>query len=135
MAYTGTGTEDNPYCVSNLTDFIECIKKTDSYVKVIADIDAAADPTYTGELTDSLEIACKQIYADEPRSIKGITVYAANFINITQRENVQIENLSFVDCEHKRTSFNQTISASYGTKTFVNCKFSMKMVGYYGYFS
>lgn len=135
MAYTGTGTEEDPYCVNILTDFLDCIKKTDAYVKVIADIDAASDPSYTGELTNCLEIACKHIYADEQKSIKGITVYAANFINVTTRENIQIENLSFVDCEHKRTSFNQTIYASYGTKTFVNCKFSMKTVGYYGFFS
>lgn len=135
LTYTGTGTENDPYCVSNLTDLTECIKQTGSYVKVIADIDAAEDASYTGELTSSLEIACKQIYADEPKKIKGITVYATNFILFKAGSQTHIENLSFVDCTHKRTSSSATIYATSGTYTFKNCKFSMKLVGYYGIFA
>lgn len=52
MAYTGTGTEADPYLVDNITDFCTCVNiSTGAFVKLTADIDCTNAPiTGTGEI-------------------------------------------------------------------------------------
>ncbi|MBR1528752.1 MAG: hypothetical protein IJ642_05575, partial [Oscillospiraceae bacterium] len=77
MSYTGTGTEQDPYLVSTLTDFLTCAAIAGAYVKVISDINSADDPNYEGELTNPISIMCRKLYADQDKIISGITVTAA----------------------------------------------------------
>lgn len=128
MAYTGTGTEQDPYLVDNLTDFLTCIAISDAYVKVIDDIDASNDENYDIELDSYISFRCTECYADEPKTIRGIVVRSIYFIQ-TGKIN-RIENLFFVDCEHKKTADYATINMPYTGTLFINCGFSMRILEY-----
>ena len=96
MAYTGTGTEADPYCVSTLSDFFYCINQGGAFVKVISDIDGETDETYTGEITDTKQIYCSKIYADEKKSIKGISFLCDIAFEINS--SIIIDNIDFMHC-------------------------------------
>jgi len=100
MAYTGTGTEADPYLVSTLTDFLTCAKMSNKYVKVISDIDAADDENYTGEITEPVYIGgSTKVYADEEKTISGITCTSGSLLQFG--ETSFIENICFSNMEHK----------------------------------
>jgi len=125
--YTGTGTQEDPYLVSNLTDFLECVAIANAYIKVIADIDAADDENYTGEIS-TLTINCKELYADELKIIEGITVYATNFIRSSG--GITLRKLFFKNCEHKFPVSTAACFINAGTRNNYtnvnNCKFSVR---------
>lgn len=135
MAYTGTGTEADPYVVTNLTDFITCVDKGESYVKVGADIDAKDDENYTGELTDAIHFKCAKLYADSPKTIRGVTVYSNDFLRLYNGQGYirLIENLNFLDCTHKLVPGNKSHFIYIGTSTasyveIKKCHFSVRIV-------
>lgn len=103
MAYSGTGTEQDPYLVSTLADFLTCAAVDGAFVKVTADIDAAADENYSGTLGDSyIDLRAVKIYADEPKTISGITGEGECFIKCNYSGSTQrIDNIRFTDCMYK----------------------------------
>ena len=107
MSYTGTGTEQDPYLVSTLTDFLTCAAVAGAYVKVISDINSADDPNYEGELTNPISIMCRKLYADQDKIISGITVTAAHFMESIRSSETASEcdivHLQFLHCTHNKT--------------------------------
>jgi len=131
MAYTGTGTEQDPYLVSNLTDLLECIAITNAYVKVVSDINAADDETYTGEIP-AITFSCTKLYADELKIIDGVTVNASIFIYGGSTGHT-MQKIFFKNCEHKisiGTSAGSFINGGSRTSNFIvdECKFSVRAV-------
>lgn len=129
--YTGTGTEQDPYLVSNLTDLLECIAITNAYVKVIADINAADDENYTGEIS-AITFSCAKLYADELKIIDGVTVNASIFIYGSSTGHT-MQKIFFKNCEHKisiGTSAGSFINGGIRTSNFIvdECKFSVRAV-------
>lgn len=129
MAYTGTGTEQDPYLVNNLTDFLTCIAIRGAYVKVIADIDAADDENYDTELDSPIRFYCMRCYADEKKIIRGIVV-RANYFMYTDVNGTTVENLSFLDCEHKKTADYYSVQIQQNRCPFISCDFSMRVLEY-----
>lgn len=136
MAYTGTGTEQDPYLVSTLSDFLTCAAAADAYVKVISDIDAADDEAYTGIITSPVTVNCRKLYADEKKKISGIVVENDRFISV-RAGTVDIQNLWFKDCKHKKTGSTNTGYLIYSSGTSAiqanhhieNCDFSVQSSG------
>ncbi len=107
MRYSGEGTQENPYIPEDFTGFLHCIAQTDSYVKLESDIDAAADSGYEGLLEEPVVFNCKECYADELKKIIGVTVNAANAVQISggTSENVKsVRNIGFFNWSHKQLS-------------------------------
>lgn len=100
MAYTGTGTEQDPYLVDNLTDFLTCIAISGAYVKVISDIDAADDESYTGLLTSKIQVNCRKLYADTEKKITGIVIQDEHFLSINPMY-CDVDKIWFKDCKLK----------------------------------
>lgn len=126
MAYTGTGTEQDPYLVSNLDDFITCVGITGAYVKVIADIDTREEteyPTYR-----KITFAALKVYADTLTKVSGFIVaddycfYKNGSGNATA-----IQNIHFTDILYKpvgnATVIYQSSSNSYD---FIGCIVSIE---------
>lgn len=140
MAYTGTGTEQNPYLVSTLSDFLTCAAAADAYVKVISDIDAADDPEYTGVITDAVAVNCRKLYADyyddRKIAISGIVVQNDKFLSL-RPGTVDIQNLCFRDCKHKKTGnttpgyliYSAGTNAATANHHIENCDFSVQSSG------
>lgn len=132
VAYTGTGTEQDPYLVSTLTDFLTCVATVGAYVKVVSDINAADDENYSGELSE-IRYGCKKLYADEEKTIEGITVRGISFFtNAGSMDGRTIENINFKNFEHKLNSAGDygifmNVDSSNRSITAKNCKFSMRM--------
>ena len=81
MAYTGTGTQSDPYVVSTLPDLITCLSNGNVYVKVAADIDCAQEPTYSGKITTYLKKWWPKIIfleGTDPEYIDQILDYTEN---------------------------------------------------------
>lgn len=99
MAYSGTGTINDPYLVSTFADFIDCIAVTDAYVKVTSDIHASDDDSYEGNVTLNLVFKCAKVYADTQKVIDGYTINsnmdAFNIKNTCTIEKISFTNFTF----------------------------------------
>lgn len=74
MAYTGTGTQSDPFVVTTFADFLECVAQEDVYVEVGADIDAAAEGY--GYISP-IDVKAVEVYGtagDTLRKISNVTV-------------------------------------------------------------
>lgn len=71
MAYTGTGTQSDPFVVTTFADFLTCVAQDGVYVKVDADIDAAAEGY---DYIDPINVAAIKVYADTMKKISNVTV-------------------------------------------------------------
>lgn len=71
MAYTGTGTQADPYVVTTFTDFLTCVAQDGVYVKVDADIDAAAEGY---DYIEPINVAARKVYADSMKKISNVTI-------------------------------------------------------------
>ena len=132
MAYTGTGTEADPFVVSTYSDLKYVTDNNGSYgyywVKIADDINCADDPNYTGVQTTPLYVTQAHIYADTPKCIEGLTVNAEYFMYTSSSSATYINNIYFKNCVFKATSNNSAIYMdrySMGMGNFTNCKFSM----------
>ena len=127
MAYTGTGTQDDPYLVSTLTDFLTCAKMSNKYVKVISDIDAADDENYTGEITETVLISSfTTVYADEEKTISGITCTSDKLFQFG--ESSFMENICFSNMEHKPVNATTVYEIYAGKNTQIrNVKLSSRI--------
>jgi len=74
MAYTGTGTQSDPYVVTTFADFLECVAQEGAYVEVGADLDAAAEGY--GYISP-IDVKAVEVYGtsgDTLRKISNVTV-------------------------------------------------------------
>ena len=130
MAYTGTGTEQDPYLVSNLDDFITCVGITGAYVKVIADINALDGneyPIYQG-ITFASSVT---VYADTLTKIGGFMVKRTSncFNRPTTTGTITIRNIHFTDILFKPTGDIANVIYGSGVANqweFIESKISIK---------
>ena len=140
MAYSGSGTQSDPYLVDNGYDLLQLCGGDGSthpgaYIKVTQDIDFAHESWYQGKITHSIRLDGTKLYADALTEIKGLTVEAQCFLYI-QSNSQTIENLYFKNCCHKVSGSQfATIACyypsagSYTNQMVVNnCKFSLLVV-------
>ena len=69
MAYTGTGTQSDPFVVTTFADFLSCVAQEGVYVEVGADIDAAAEG-----YIEPIAVRATEVYADSMKKISNVTV-------------------------------------------------------------
>ena len=122
MAYTGTGTEQDPYLVSTMADFVECASKSMAYVKVIANIDASKEAAFKDGYTSAIELNA-YVYADGIKKIENVTIQSGNMLIATT--GTTIENIFFNNWNHHKTKGGISVYAQYSS--FRNCYFSMDM--------
>lgn len=132
MAYTGTGTEADPFVVSTYSDFKYVTDNNGSgtyyWVKIADDINCADDPNYTGVQTTSINTNHVHIYADSLKCIEGLTVNAEYFMYNSYSDAVYINNIYFKNCVFKATTNDSAVYMDrygMGRGNFTNCKFSM----------
>ena len=124
---TGTGTQADPYIPTTLTEFITAIGTSGAYVALTQDINAADDPEYAGELTDSVRILAQSVEGGG-FSIIGVTIRAANMIVFQSRPSAQVLNIDFRKWGHKKTASGATLqgyNASNYSTGFTGCRFSV----------
>ena len=92
MAYTGTGTQADPYVVTTFADFLTCVAQEGVYVEVGADLDAAAEGF--GYIS--------------PIDVKAVEVYGTSGDTLRKISNVTVEGNALLDM-HNGTG-NQSIS-------------------------
>lgn len=133
MRYSGEGTQENPYIPEDFTGFLHCIAQADSYVKLASDIDAAADSDYEGILYEPVEFNCKKCYADTLKKIIGVTVNAANAIDIpegTSENSKIIQNIGFFNWSHKQSGSSSVSLIRIGNYVaMLGCPVSAQSVG------
>jgi len=139
MAYSGSGTQADPYLVDNGYDLLQLCGGDGSthpgaYIKVTQDIDFAQESWYTGKITYPIRLDGLKLYADTLTEIKGLTVEAAFFLRIESNSQT-IENLYFKNCCHKVSGSQfATIACYYSASSYTNkvvfnnCKFSLLVV-------
>lgn len=74
MAYTGTGTQADPFVVTTFADFLTCVAQEGVYVEVGADLDAAAEGV--GYISP-IDVRAVEVYGtsnDALRKIANVTV-------------------------------------------------------------
>lgn len=71
MAYTGTGTQSDPFVVTTFADFLACVAQEGVYVEVGADIDAAAEGF---GYIDPIAVRATKVYADSMKKISNVTI-------------------------------------------------------------
>lgn len=122
---TGTGTQNDPYIPTTLTEFIAAVGTAGAYVTLTQDINAADDPTYTGELTTSITWAAASVQGGG-FTLAGVTLRtAASAISIAK--GVSVGALR-IDIGFKREDGSSPIVA-YGSgsiPTFRGCIFRIK---------
>lgn len=74
MAYTGTGTQSDPYVVTTFADFLTCVAQEGVYVEVGADLDAAAEGYGYIEPIDVRAVEVYGTSGDTLRKISNVTV-------------------------------------------------------------
>lgn len=75
----GTGTQADPYQITNVDELIEYAKKDDIYLKLMNDIDFN---NYSGWMLSTIELRCFEIDGDG-HSLNNIYIKNANLFNIT----------------------------------------------------
>lgn len=71
MAYTGTGTQSDPFVVTTFADFLTCVAQEGVYVEVGADLDAAAEGF---GYIDPIAVRATKVYADSMKKISNVTI-------------------------------------------------------------
>lgn len=139
MAYSGSGTQADPYLVDNGYDLLQLCgvdPHPGSYIKVTQDIDFSNESWYPGKITYPIRLDGSKLYADTLTEIKGLTVEAQCFLQIESNSQT-IENLYFKNCCHKVSGskfatigcyYSGSTSGSNKQTVFNNCKFSLLVV-------
>lgn len=131
MAYSGSGTQNDPYVVSTYSD-LKYVTDTYSnsgtlvYVKVGSDINCADDPNYTGIDTTYLKLSYIKLYADTLATIEGLSINSTCFLELAGAYTF-IENIYFKNCVFKSSSSSGAVFNNIGSATasISSCKFSM----------
>lgn len=124
MAYSGTGTEADPYLVSTLDDFMRCAKITNAYVKVVSNIDGRIEEEYP--IYPYIQVNAKKIYADALTKVSGFIVKDTYCFNISSNCEL-INNIDFDDILFTPNYNGPTVIAGSSTATCVlsSCKISI----------
>lgn len=124
MAYTGTGTEQDPYLVSTWEDFKTCVAMMGAFIKVVDDIDAFEE----SGMHETMVISADKIYADSEKTISNIRIETKYAFN-TPTKNCLVVNIFFKDLTHVATdnTFNYLFYSNTNNVgfRFTNCKFSI----------
>lgn len=133
MAYTGSGTQDNPYVVTTGMSLIYLLENyTGVYIKIANDIDFSEEEDYSGKITHSLVISGSHIYADTPKNIYGLTVEGNQFFyaGTVAPGYGYLENVNLLNCVFKQANLSSGNgglfdgnNSSWGIEV-TNCKFS-----------
>ena len=122
---TGTGTRADPYIPTTLTEFIAAVGTAWAYVQLTQDINAADDPTYTGELTTPITWAAASVQGGG-FTLAGVTLRtAASAISVAKDASVDALRL---DIGFKREDESSPIVAYGGGSrpTFRGCILRIK---------
>ena len=139
MAYTGTGTQEDPYLISTFADFLECIAIDGAYVKVTKDLDAATEGF---EYIDPITIEATQVYADEKAVIQNVTILGSTeagsqsfiYADTTSAKAVGLQKLHFKNWTLKAVNWNSStfyVFDNPGAKPGFNitaCTFEMEIL-------
>ncbi|MBR0483932.1 MAG: hypothetical protein IJJ69_04030 [Oscillospiraceae bacterium] len=109
MAYTGTGTEADPYLVSTFADFLTCVAINGAYVKVTADIDASQEEAYQSAIETPITFSAAKVYADSMKEISNAIVQAVTLFLLNSAYDCTIENIYFKDVIYKCYSDNSVV--------------------------
>ena len=126
MAYTGTGTEQDPYLVSTLTDLV-ALMADGVYIKVVSDIDASQEEAFKEPLTSGV-VFRGNISADETKIIANVIVESVSLITFQGSYGMSssTKNIFFKNWIHRKTANALSIGAQYAT--IENCCFSIEMI-------
>lgn len=116
---TGTGTQNDPYVPTTLTEFITAVGKYGAYVALTQDINAADDPDYTGELSSQIALNCYSMDGHD-HTIRGITVRAGYFFKKSSSGSSYIKNIYMLDMAHKKGNNNAYLMAGGTIYQFIN---------------
>lgn len=111
MAYTGTGTQADPFIpttITSLYDVLDICNNDESsfgvagyYIKLTSNIDCANDPNYVGYSNTPITLSSyvNKLYSDNGYKIIGLCVKAQYFINaFATADNYVIDNIDFENC-------------------------------------
>lgn len=129
MAYTGTGTENDPYIVSTFTDFLTCFALGD-YIKIAVDLDAAAEGyEYIEPIMHSSGTANVHVFADSETKIKNVTVQGSHVLGSTipsSAATLEFNNIYFQNICLKSDGNYSSIFHNYsGIVLLTDCKVSV----------
>lgn len=98
MAYTGTGTEADPYLVSTFADFKTCVGISRAYVKVTDDINAKLEPD-SNSINSYLNFACAKVYSEKLCRIHGFKITPTTNVNyvFNSSDNFTMESIVLDD--------------------------------------
>ncbi len=130
MAYTGTGTQSDPYVVTTFADFLECVAQEGVYVEVGADLDAAAEGY--GYISP-IDVKAVEVYGtagDTLRKISNVTVegsyiFASSYVPVQLISRLHLENWTW-KAVHPAVMFNKGNSQGINVQY---CKMSVSVTG------
>lgn len=127
MAYTGTGTQADPFVVTTFADFLECVAQDGVYVEVGADLDAAAEGFGYIEPIDVKAVEVYGTSGDTLRKISNVTVEGNAALNLGNTGTVQsISGLYLENWGLKATSDACVVRKSNSNGAYVqHCKISV----------
>lgn len=111
MAYTGTGTQADPFVVTTFADFLTCVAQDGVYVKVDADIDAAAEGLGYIEPIDVKAVEVYGTSGDTLRKISNVTVegsyiFTSSYAPVQLISRLHLENWTW-KAVHPAVMFNK----------------------------
>lgn len=129
----GTGTELDPYQVTNLTEVLEAIAVENAYVKLMNDIELIYSTEYRNGIQQSLVFNCAKFYSDSSYSIYGLKIYISSVNFIYGTSITLIENVNFLSCYFFSSTNSDPSVQSFIISTttaddylnFNNCKLSI----------
>lgn len=124
---TGTGTQNDPYIPTTLTEFIAAVRTSGAYVALESDINAADDPEYGGELTSTISWAAAEVDGRD-HSLIGVTMREITFFLTTRASS--LKSFTFRECALKKGTSNAVIfDGSGGILSISDCKLGFKVDG------
>lgn len=122
MAYTGAGTQADPYIVTALTDLVALATSSDVYIKICGNINASNETAFSETYYSTITLS-GHIYADTMTTISNAIIQASNMISFSS---AVVTNIFFKNWIHKK---NSTDASIYGEgSTVADCCFSFEMI-------
>lgn len=122
---TGTGTQNDPYVPTTLTEFIAAVGTSGAYVALTQDINAADDPAYTGYLDSAITFSATNLQGNG-HTVRGITVHAQNFMENGRQTLPALRNLDLLDCAHRGTGSTFSYTGANSWYVFRGVRMSLK---------
>ena len=111
MAYTGTGTQADPFIPTTITSLYEVLNICNNdessfgvagyYIKLTSNLDCANDTDYVGYSNTPITLSSyvNKIYSDSGYKVIGLCIKAQYFINaFATANNYVIDNIGFENC-------------------------------------